>query len=168
MNYPRKTIFKSPWFSLVSKKIPNNSEPFYALKLADYVTVFAVTPKDEILLISQLRPAIEKRCLELPSGHVDKGETPLSAAHRELLEETGYKARKMTFLGCLYPDVGRMSNRLWCYYSKDLVRQGGLSEAGITVHRVSKRRFEQKVRNGSFSHALNLAVLALAVFKGKW
>ena len=65
----------------------------------------------------QYRPAVEERTLELPSGHVDPGETPIAAATRELMEETGYVADKIEEIGVIRPDTGRLSNRLWCFFA---------------------------------------------------
>ncbi|KAI7894062.1 NUDIX hydrolase domain-like protein [Mucor mucedo] len=57
----------------------------------DAVDIHAIllTPKPEILLVVQYRPAIERYCIEFPSGLVDKDD-PIDAAQRELKEETGY------------------------------------------------------------------------------
>lgn len=50
----------------------------------------------EILLEKQYRPPLDKICIELPAGLVDKGETAEQAAVRELKEETGYVAQALT------------------------------------------------------------------------
>ncbi len=48
------------------------------------------TVADRVVLVDQFRPAVGRRLLELPAGHVDSGEIPLAAARRELAEETGF------------------------------------------------------------------------------
>lgn len=164
----RKEVLHTPWFNLIAKKTADDPSPYYSLKMRDYVTVVAVTKQRKILLVSQYRPAVEKRVLELPSGHVDKGETPLSAARRELLEETGYKAGRLQFLGCLLPDTGRHSNLLWCFFCPNAILDTSAKpESGLRVKALPKNALLRKVRLGSFNHALNMAVLSLAMIKGK-
>ncbi len=61
--------------------------------------VVPVLPDGRILLVRQYRPSVEREMLELPAGAKDsENENPEAAAARELLEETGYAAGKMTFL----------------------------------------------------------------------
>lgn len=62
------------------------------------VAIVAVTDNEEILLVRQYRPAINGYVIEVPAGLNDKGDTFEEASRRELLEETGYSARKMVFL----------------------------------------------------------------------
>ncbi len=72
-------------------KLPNG-------KIADFdtyqenntVCILAITKKHEVILAKQFRPGPEKILLELPGGGIEKKETPLATAKRELLEETGY------------------------------------------------------------------------------
>ena len=78
--------------SVSSKNRSHPVIPFYMLELPDYVSVIALTPARELLLVRQHRPVVGRETLELPSGHVDPGERPEDAARRELLEETGFDA----------------------------------------------------------------------------
>ncbi|MFV3037892.1 NUDIX hydrolase, partial [Klebsiella pneumoniae] len=77
------------------KKTDLDDEPFYSLKIPDYVTVIAWTREDRIVLVRQYRPAIERETLELPSGLVDTSDPPDVCAARELEEETGYRAKSL-------------------------------------------------------------------------
>ena len=54
---------------------------------------------NEVILVEQFRKPLEKTLLEIPAGKLNKNETPITCAHRELDEETGYKAKAMIYLG---------------------------------------------------------------------
>src|SRR5439155_7332752 len=114
----RKTEFTTPWFELVSKQVAGQSAPYYSLQMQDYVTVVALTEKSELVLVRQYRPAVERHTLELPSGHVEKNETPEQSARRELAEESGFNAPELELLGTLMSDTGRNQNRLWCFLAR--------------------------------------------------
>ncbi len=60
------------------------------------IIVVPVTSAGDLILIKQYRPALDCLVVELPAGLVDKGESPVEAARRELIEETGYGCEKMT------------------------------------------------------------------------
>lgn len=54
---------------------------------------------NEVILVEQFRKPLEKTLLEIPAGKLNKNENPITCAHRELEEETGYKAKDMIYLG---------------------------------------------------------------------
>ena len=168
----RETVFQTPWFSVKAKYLAGSEEgaPYYALQTADYVTVVAVTADRHIILVRQYRPAIEDFSLELPSGTVDAGETPESAAVRELLEETGYRAINLELLATLRPDTGRLENRLWCYFTEVAAeREEPLndgSELGLETIAIPIDDFLATCgRDDGCVHALNLAPVALALLQ---
>src|SRR5579862_2809688 len=97
----RRIVYATNWFSIEEKQLAPNEPPYFSLKCADYISIVALTDNDELVLVRQYRPAVEARTLELPSGHVDPGETPLAAAERELTEETGYVASSIDQMGVL-------------------------------------------------------------------
>ena len=73
----------------------------------DYVNVLAVTPEGKYLIFRQGKYALEGQSLAPIGGYVEEGEDPLSAAMRELLEETGYTAGDWLHLGCYWVDPNR-------------------------------------------------------------
>ncbi len=159
----RAVAFVTPWFKVIAKKIATDKQPSYSLEMLDYVSVVAVTAEDQIVLVRQYRPVVERFTLELPSGHVEAQETPEQAAQRELLEETGFRAGHWELLGDLAPDTGRLGNRLWCFFASGLEPVSGQPrEPGIETVYYHKAEFLQLIMQLKFDHAHDLAVLFLA------
>lgn len=162
----RSVVFTSPWFRLVAED-SDGEEPYYVVELDDYVTVVARTAAGTFTLVRQHRPVTGRASLEFPSGHVDAGETAEQAGRRELLEETGMIAGEMQLLGVLVPDVGRLRNRMWCYFAGDVTPAAAAThEEGMDVLEVREDTLLAMATDGRIEHALNLAVLFLAVRKG--
>jgi ADP-ribose pyrophosphatase len=166
----REVVYATPWFELVAKTLNTApSAPFYSVSELDYVSVLALTVQGQLLLVRQYRPAAEQYTLELPSGHVEIGQTPEEAARLELLEETGYQAKKIEFLGCLHPDTGRLGNRIWCFFAAG-VEPGPsphILEEGLEMLLCTPEQLLMDIAEGRFEHALHLAVVLLAGLKGK-
>ena len=87
-------LFRRPW--LTARKdvveLPDGrvNPEYYILEYPDWVNVIAITKDGLMVLERQYRHGLGKTCYELPCGVIEEGETPLEAAQRELLEETGY------------------------------------------------------------------------------
>ena len=83
-------------------------------------------PEDpDILLIRQYRHAAGQFLLEIPAGRIEPGEKLIPAAKRELLEETGYKARKWTRLVQYYASPGFVAESMDILLAQDLVHAPG-------------------------------------------
>jgi ADP-ribose pyrophosphatase len=134
--------------------------------MPDYVSVAALTPAGQFVLVRQYRPAVEQYTLELPGGYVDEGERPEASAHRELLEETGYRSAQMEFLGAMHSDTGRNENRVWCYLAPEVEPIADWSpEPGLEVVLVGIDELHDLILRGEFNHALNLAALMQAILR---
>src|SRR6202790_303304 len=79
-----------------------------------------VDEKGRILLVWQYRLPARRFLWELPAGSVDPGEKPLQTARRELVEETGYRAKKWTKLAEVYPSPGFLSEKMTLYLATGL------------------------------------------------
>ncbi len=76
------------------------------------------------LLVRQFRYPTGRTFLELPAGKRDPGDNPETTAHRELMEETGLSARKLTPLGPLFPGIGYSSEIIWFFLAEELTESG--------------------------------------------
>ncbi len=77
----------------------------YDSEQREYVAVIALTSDKQVIVARQFRAGPEMVMDELPGGGVDPGENLETAAKRELLEETCYKAEKLEYLGAVAKDV---------------------------------------------------------------
>jgi ADP-ribose pyrophosphatase len=114
-----EVVFSTKWFEIVARRVPGLKHPHYLVNSTDFVVVVAVDARGRLLLVRQFRPAINTLSLELPSGHVEVGETPEEAARKELLEETGHVGGNFELLTTLSPAIGRFTNLMWCYFVGD-------------------------------------------------
>jgi ADP-ribose pyrophosphatase len=169
----REILLDNEWLQVAAKVVrgmpgSTGDQRFYVVRPRDYVSVVATTPDQQIVLVRQYRPAVERVTLELPSGLLDPGETPENTARRELQEETGYVARHVEHVGTLIPDTGRYENRLWCYVAPDVELAAGHAapEEGMEPVLVDLRDLPDLLRSSEFDHALHLAALMLALASG--
>lgn len=95
----------------------------------DSVTIIALLSDNEIIMINNYRAAGLRRrsfkdafSYELPSGHIEKGETIIDASHRELEEETGFKAKRMKLLTSRYVGLYITTLRDYVFVARDLIK----------------------------------------------
>ncbi|QHS50378.1 NUDIX hydrolase [Edaphobacter sp. 12200R-103] len=87
----------------------------------------SVNPADpHIILERQYRHATGQFLLELPAGRVEPGEATLAAAKREMIEETGYRARRWTLLTKYFASPGFLGEWMQIYLARDI--RGGVAQ----------------------------------------
>ncbi len=77
----------------------------------------------DVILERQYRHAAGQFLIELPAGRIEPGETPLTAAKREMIEETGYRAKRWTLLTKYFASPGFLGEWMQIYLARDL-REG--------------------------------------------
>jgi len=82
--------------------------------------ILPVLDDGRLLMIEQYRHPVKQVFLEFPAGKIDKGETSLQAAHRELREEVGYTSRIMSLMTRIHPVIGYSDEFIDLYLAKDL------------------------------------------------
>jgi ADP-ribose pyrophosphatase len=110
------------------------------------VAIVAIDPDEQILFVRQWRTPADRVLLEIPAGTLDVVdeatgaiEDPDLAARRELEEETGYRAARMTVLGRFHSSPGMVSEGFTLFRAEGLTRVhdgGGVEGEDIVVHRV--------------------------------
>ena len=111
------------------------------------VGILAITPDDEIVLIEQFRIPVQRDVIEIPAGLVGdeeehRGEALAETARRELLEETGYDARKLEPLIISPTSAGMTSEFTHLFLATELEKRGsggGVGAEDIKIHLVPKK-----------------------------
>jgi ADP-ribose pyrophosphatase len=83
--------------------------------------MMAVDNESRILLVRQYRLPAEKYLWELPAGSIDPGEKPFATARRELVEETGYRAKTWKKLASFLVSPGYVGERMTIYLATGLI-----------------------------------------------
>ncbi|TDS14940.1 NUDIX hydrolase [Sphingobacterium paludis] len=114
-----KYLVQRPWATLRVDKLqlPNGTikDEYYVLEYPTWVNMVAITEDNEVLFVQQYRHGAGQIMVELPAGVVEDGEDPELAAHRELLEETGYAFDKIEKICALYANPATSGNVTYTY-----------------------------------------------------
>jgi ADP-ribose pyrophosphatase len=131
------------------------------------VAVVPVTDNDEVLLVRQYRGSVDRKLLEIPAGTRDvEGEPPEETARRELEEEVGVNARRITLLGTMLNSPGFCDQKTYLYLATELEAgtpgRHGVEEENMEVVTVALSDVDQLVAAGEVSDAQTLLGLLLA------
>src|SRR5215213_3834306 len=80
------------------------------------VAIVAVTGDGNVLLLRQSHHAIGRTLLGIPAGTLEAGEAPEACARRELIEETGYSAGRLSQLASYYTSPGYTDERMTIFH----------------------------------------------------
>src|SRR6202171_4325790 len=111
--------------------------------------MMAVDQKKRVLLVRQYRLPAEKYLWELPAGRLDSGENPLQAARRELVEETGYRARRWKKMVSFYPSPGYVSEKMTIFLARELTAGEAqpMEDERIECRWFAAKELEQEIRS---------------------
>jgi ADP-ribose pyrophosphatase len=115
----------------------------------------------EVILIKQFRYCAEKELWEIPAGTLEPGETPLECAERELIEEIGYRAGKMTPIGGFFTSPGFCDEFLRLYLATELepCEADRDEDEQLTPHRMPLEQALRKIDNGEIVDAKTIVGL---------
>ena len=135
---------------------------YYVLEYPDWVNVIAITKDGQFVMERQYRHAARKISLELPCGVMEEGETPLEAAQRELLEETGFGGGQWKKLMELSPNPSAMSNTTHCFLAigVEKITEQHLDETEeLSVLFMTKEEVKRMLNENQICQALMVAPL---------
>ncbi len=144
--------------SAIALKHPISKEQktFYQFKSHDWVNIFALTEKKELVTIKLFRFGNLKLSIETPGGVVENKENLKKAAQRELLEETGYLAKKLELMGHFSPNPAINTNQIYYYLATKLEKKEQRLDENeiINVDLISIKKFEKLIEKRKIDHAL--------------
>jgi ADP-ribose pyrophosphatase len=162
-----KTVFRGPVFSVVSQQVQEPDGVQVRRDIVQHpgsIVILAVddsgkTPR--VLLERQYRHAAGDRLWELPAGSIDSGEEHLSAAKRELVEETGYSAAKWQKALYFYVSPGFLTESMHVFLASGLKKGRSQPEEDerIAVRFFSIKQAIQMVMSGKIMDAKTIAPL---------
>lgn len=163
----RRTVYAHDWLSLHVDRVrfPGGRvvEEFHVLEPArDCAAALAENDKGEILLVQAYRYVTDSMGWELPAGLIDHGETPLEAACREALEESGFEVADPRLLSAFHRDNGIspiVAHVVVCRAGRDT---GGFDRNESRARRwASRGEIERMIDEGEFRDGLSLTALLL-------
>lgn len=143
-------------------------DPYYVMELQDVSCAVAMTKEGKIVLVKEYKHAVQKEILQLPCGYIDKNEDPLTAAKRELAEETGYTSKKWVLLGSFTGSPGRLTHYYHFFLAEDCEKteQQKLDELEtLEVFEFSKEEAEEELKKQDTDLVTPLGFL---MAKEKW
>ena len=159
-------LISRPWLTVRRDKLQLADgrvvPEYYVLEYPDWVNVIAITKEGEFVMERQYRHAIGRTNFEIPCGVMEKGETPLEAAKRELKEETGYGNGEWKLLMKLSPNPTSMTNMTFCFLATDVEKideQRLDATEELTVHLLSKGEVKDLLEKNEIIQSLMVAPL---------
>jgi len=160
-----KLVYRGPAFWVTSEQVLEPTGVKTLREVVRHTGSIVVLATDDrraepvVLLERQYRHAASSFLWELPAGRIDKGEKPLPAAKRELLEETGYTARSWKRILHFFASPGFVAEPMTLYWARGL--RAGTAEPEddevIEIHMVPLSRAVQMVVRGTIQDAKTIA-----------
>lgn len=138
------------------------SHDYFVLHLADAVSVVALTPGGDLVLVRQFRAGSAGDSLETPGGLLEPGEDPCEAGARELLEETGYAGDPAVALGTVWSNPSLLTSKITTVVvanARPVAPPEPDEGEEVVVELVPSAEAADQVRGGRVDHAL--AVMSL-------
>jgi 8-oxo-dGTP pyrophosphatase MutT (NUDIX family) len=148
--------------SMAESPVDGQARAFHRIRSVDWAQLLPITANNEAVMVRQYRHGPQRMTLEMPGGLIDPGEDPATAAQRECLEETGYRARSVQPLGSVNPNPALFAHRLYSFYATDVEPERAIQNTGSEVTEVvlvPVADLEGLLLAGEIEHALVVGAL---------
>jgi len=162
-----KVVYKNDWFSVREDQVekPGERQGIYGVvDTPPSVFIVAINEKDEVYLVGMFRYPASDYGLEIPAGSSDNQDL-LEAARRELLEETGVKAKSWEKIGSFNPLKGIFSETSYVFLARELEETGSIPDVNEGIMEVRKIPFTKVfdlIKSGEISDGQTISALTLA------
>ncbi len=163
-----ETVYDAGIFQLQKKlsTSPKDGEDkeIFAINSLCWAVVLAVTPDGRVPLVRQYRHASQSFSLELPGGIIEKEQTPLEAAQRELREETGFAAESWSLIKALRPNPAIIDNTVYGFLATGASLAGPTEfddNEDIELVLASLTELKNMIIDGRIDHAIMVALISL-------
>jgi len=119
-----REVYRGRVIRLVERdfRLPNGRRTtFSVVEHPGAVAIVPVFENGDVMLLRQFRPSIGAELYEIPAGTLEEGESPLETARREIVEETGHRARKWSKIAEFYTAPGFCTEIMHVFVARDLV-----------------------------------------------
>lgn len=133
-------------------ELPNgNVVEWDLIKHPGAAAILPVMEDGRIILVKQYRNALGYKTYEIPAGGIEKGETPLQCVAREIEEETGFYAKKITPLIKVITAIGFCDEQIPIFVGEELVetKQNLDEDEEIDVIKVTMKEAVEMILNGT-------------------
>jgi ADP-ribose pyrophosphatase len=175
----RTKIHQGRVYELISENITLENGVTTDMEFVHHPGAAAIVPmpdQSRVILIKQYRHSLREHIWEIPAGTRDEGETMLSCARRELVEETGYCAQKWIELSEITPVPGYSDERIRLFLATHIktAQQNLDKDEMLKVHTINFGEALNMIRRGEIRDGKTISGLFLAetwlqnrVWKGK-
>ncbi len=119
-------LHRRPWLTVRQDtvRLPNGTvyDEYYVLEYPTWINVIALTPEGKFVMVKQYRHGLGIVATELCAGVAEKGEQPIEAAKRELLEETGFGGGEWELQTVLCANPGSQNNLSYSFIARGVER----------------------------------------------
>ena len=160
-------VYETPFFTVESTENDyTNGEPYFRINTKDSIICCLLDKWDNLLLVEQFRPNLGYSTIEFPAGGVEEGETPHSAAIREIQEEVGMNC-DLFYLGRYRLMMNRTVSNEHLFLGLTDGKVIGKLEQGIRTRSIARKKFSEFINAGNIEQLAALGIIKLVDLRFK-